>query len=263
MAKLIAVVTGASSGIGRAAASRLVDLGYEVIGTSRNPKIIKDPVKGVQYEQLDLSSEESVDLFAQKLTQVDVLINNAGQSQLGPAEEIPMEKIRSLFEIDFFGLVRLTRAVLPGMRERKSGIIISTSSMSGVIGVSFTPYYCAVKFALEGFSESLRKEMYPFNVRVVLVEPGYIKTGIFQDQLFSSESPYYPYLKKFKAVRDHHIKTGASADDVAKKMMQIIQKKNPKIRYAAGGDAPRNAFLTRLLPSKWVETFQRRKFDIV
>jgi len=257
-----AVVTGASSGIGKAIAFSLKKAGYDVIGTSRNSEKISNKIDGIRYEQLDCGIESSVDAFIKRIGETDILVNNAGRSQIGAAEDVPMKKVRDLFEVNFFGLVRLTQGFLPGMRRKGGGQIINISSMSGVVGVSFTPYYCATKFAVEGFSESLRKEVYPFGINVTLIEPGYIGTGLKQEPHIDEKSPYYRYLINFKTVRDGKIDSGPDAFVVARKVMSIINKKNPRARYAVGGDAPLTAFLLRLLPNRLIEKAQRRKFKI-
>lgn len=254
------LVTGASSGIGRAIAALLIREGYGVTGTSRHPESIKDPIPGVRYLALDTQDPGSVAALVKAAGKIDVLINNAGQSQIGPLEEVPMEKARALFEVNFFGLMQLTKAVIPEMRQRRQGSIINISSMSGVFGVAFTSVYCSSKFALEGLSRSLRQELYPFGVNVVLIEPGYIATGLKQDQYFSKDSEYYPALLAFKAIRDRNIEQGADPDRIARTVLKVLKKKHPKAAYPSGGDAPVLAFLSRIIPSRLAERFQRTKF---
>lgn len=261
MQKKRVLVTGASSGIGRAVAKLLVSKGFEVLGTSRNPETVKNKIPGVSYYALDQSSAESIKALAEKVGDIDILINNAGQGQVGPLEEVPIEKIRSLFEVNLFGVIQLTQAILPSMRKRREGMIISLSSMSGIFGVGFTSVYCGTKFAIEGMLRSLRQEVRPFGIKVVQIEPGYIATGFEQDRYMDTESDYYESARKFKTIRDHNIETGASPDEVAKKILYIIRQKDPKPGYPVGGDAPRNALLSRILPVRLVEWFQRRKFS--
>ena len=261
MVKKRVLVTGASSGIGRSIAELLLNKGYEVIGTSRNPEMIKNKLLGLEYLSLDLENEESIIALADKIGDIDVLINNAGQGQVGPLEEVPMEKVRSLFEVNLFGIIRLTQAILPSMRRRKTGLIINLSSMSGIFGVGFTSVYCGTKFAVEGIFRSLRQEVRSFGINVVMIEPGYISTGFKQESFIDETSDYYQDAKIFKAIRDHNIETGAQAEEVAAKVLKIIKTKNPKPAYPVGGDAPRNAFLSRILPVRLVEWFQQRKFS--
>lgn len=255
------LITGASSGIGKSIAELLCKQGFEVIGTSRNPDTVKNKIPSVTYLPLDQNSSESIKALAGKVADIDILINNAGQGQVGPFEEVPMDKVRELFDVNFFAAVELTQALLPSMRKRGKGLIISTSSMSGIFGVGFTSVYSATKHAIEGMFRSLRQEVYPFGIHVVQIQPGYIATGFEQDRYMDANSDYFDSVTKFKAIRDHNIETGARAEDVAQKVLYIINQKNPKPAYPVGGDAPRNAFLNRILPVKLVEWFQRRKFS--
>lgn len=254
------LVTGASSGIGKAIAELLIEHGFEVLGTSRKPETITNKLSSVKYLPLDLQDPKSIEALIPQLGNIDILINNAGQGQVGPLEEVPMEKIYSLFEVNFFGIVRLTKAILPSMRERKKGLIINISSMSGIFGVGFTPVYCGTKFALEGIFRSLRQEVRPFGIKVVMIEPGYISTGFKQEAFLDESSDYFGNAKQFKEIRDHNIETGAMPEDVAKKILKIIKMKDPKPAYPVGGDASRNAFLSRIFPVRIVEWFQRKKF---
>ena len=255
------LVTGASSGIGRSIAELLVNTGYEVLGTSRNPNTVKNKLSGVTYLPLDLQSSESIEALVEKAGNIDILINNAGQGQVGPFEEVPIEKVRSLFDVNFFGIVELTQAILPAMRKRGKGLIINLSSMSGIFGVGYTSVYCATKHAIEGMFRSLRQEVRPFGIKVVQIQPGYIATGFEQDRYMDKSSDYYDSVSKFKAIRDHHIETGVHPDLVAKKVLFVMKQKDPKPAYPVGGDAPRNAFLNRILPVRVVEWFQRKKFS--
>ena len=254
------LVTGASSGIGRAIAERLLREGYRVTGTSRDPQKVRNKVPGVRYLPMDAADPESVQELVKALGEVDILINNAGQSQIGPLEAVPASRVRSLFDVNFFGVAGLTKALLPQMRKRRSGTIISISSMSGIFGVGFTPVYCASKFALEGLMRSLRQEMHPYGVKVVLIQPGYIATGLKQEAHFREDSEYYPALRTFREIRDRHIAEGADPREVAAKVLSVLQKKHPRPAYPVGGNAPLLAFFSRILPARLIEYFQRRKF---
>lgn len=260
MSKERVLITGASSGIGRSIAELLLQQGFEVLGTSRNPETTKNKLSGVKYFALDLQDPKSINALIPELGDIDILINNAGQGQIGPLEEVPIEKIRSLFEVNLFGIIQLTQAILPSMRKRGKGLIINLSSMSGIFGVGFTSVYCGTKFAVEGIFRSLRQEVRPFGIKVVMIEPGYIATGFKQEPFMEESSNYYENAKKFKEIRDHNIETGATPEDVAKKILFVIRQKDPKPGYPVGGDAPRNAFLSSILPIRLVEWFQRKKF---
>jgi short-subunit dehydrogenase len=254
------LVTGASSGIGRSIAKLLSERGYEVLGTSRNTSTIKDKLPNVTYFNLDLQDSKSIDALIPEIGDIDILINNAGQGQVGPLEEVPIEKIRSLFEVNLFGIIQLTQSILPSMRKRKTGLIINLSSMSGIFGVGFTSVYCGTKFAVEGVFRSLRQEVRPFGIHVVQIEPGYVATGFKQDPYMDPSSDYFEANKIFKTIRDHNIETGSAPEEIAEKVLYVIGQKDPKPGYPVGGDAPRNAFLSRILPIRLVEWFQRKKF---
>ena len=260
MLKERVLITGASSGIGKSIAKLLSEKGFDVVGTSRDPEKITDKIPGVKYLTLDQLSEESINRLVERAGDIDILINNAGQGQVGPLEDVPIEKIRSLFEVNLFGPVQLTKAILPSMRQRRKGLIINLSSMSGIFGVGFTSVYCGTKFAIEGIFRSLRQEVKSFGINVVQIEPGYIATGFKQDPYIDQKSDYYNNLKIFKEIRDRNIETGVHPDEVAKKVLYVIKQKNPKPGYPVGGDAPRNAFLNRILPVRLVEWVQRKKF---
>jgi len=261
MSKKRVLITGASSGIGKSIAVLLLQEGFEVLGTSRNPETIKNKLSGVKYLPLDLQDPKSIDALIPQLGEIDVLINNAGQGQVGPFEEVPIDKVRSLFEVNLFGIIHLTQAILPSMRKRRNGLIINLSSMSGIFGVGFTSAYCGTKFAVEGMFRSLRQEVRAFGIKVVMIEPGYVATGFEQERFIDESSDYYENAKIFKTIRDHNIETGVSPQEIAKKVFFVIKQKNPKPGYPVGGDASRNAILSRILPVRLVEWFQRRKFS--
>ena len=179
-----ALVTGASSGIGLATARRLLDRGYRVIGTSRNPDTVPDEARldGLSYRALDLRDKSSIDGFAGALyaedIHVDVLVNNAGESQSGPLEEIPLGALERLFQVNVLGPVHLTQLLLPGMRRRGYGRVVMVSSMLASFPLAYRSSYVASKAAIEGFATAARFELSPFGVWLTTVEPGSIKTGI-------------------------------------------------------------------------------------
>jgi short-subunit dehydrogenase len=176
----VALVTGASSGIGKAAALALVEAGLEVVGTSRNASKVT-PRGGVMFLDLDVASDESVSTVVQQVIErfgrIDVLINNAGIGTAGAAEESSVAQDQRLFNINVFGLIRMTKAVLPQMRAQGSGRIINISSVYGFIPQPYMAAYVASKHAVEGYSESLDHEVREHGVRVLLVEPANTNTG--------------------------------------------------------------------------------------
>src|SRR5438477_9221222 len=179
-AKPVALVTGASSGIGKAAALALVDAGFQVIGTSRNTSGVA-PLDEVTFLDLDVTSDESVTGAVEQLLdrfgRLDVLVNNAGTGAAGAAEESSVAQDQRVFDINFFGLIRMTKAVLPHMRAQKSGRIINISSVLGLVPAPYMASYAATKHAIEGYSESVDHELREHGVRVLLIEPAYTRTG--------------------------------------------------------------------------------------
>lgn len=180
-AQPVALVTGASSGIGRAVAARLAAAGYTVFGTSRAPARAT-PLKGVTLLPLDVADDASVSACVQSVLdqagRLDLLANNAGAAVMGAVEETAMALARRQFETNFFGLARVTQAVLPIMRRQRSGCIINVSSIAGLVPIPFAGFYSASKYAVEGLTEVLRAEVAALGVRVAMVEPGFFKTEL-------------------------------------------------------------------------------------
>ncbi len=173
-----ALVTGASSGIGAAVAEALVARGDRVFGTSRDPDSVKEKIAGVTYLPLDLTDDASIEACAAAAGDVDILINNAGESQSGPLEELPMDAIERLFRTNVFGAVRLTQLVLPGMRQRGYGRVVMVGSMLASFPLAYRSSYVATKAAIKGFATAARREVSPYGVGISTVEPGSINTGI-------------------------------------------------------------------------------------
>lgn len=260
--KKVCLITGASKGIGKAIAERLSKENYTIIGTSRNPDKIpgKERLLNVEYLSLDLTDEKSIKAFIKKLNVIDILINNAGISQIGPVEEAPMDRVEYLFNLNLLGIIRLTQGMLPSMRERGKGCIINISSMAGRIAVPFSALYAASKAGIEGFSAGLRNEVAEYGIKVVIVSPGYINTSIPQERYYSDASPYRESIEKVKQVRDNSILHSPGPDIIAKKISKILKMKNPGPYYPAGGAAPVFAFLAKHLPASFVQKQVRKKF---
>ncbi|CAM3730567.1 SDR family oxidoreductase [Smaragdicoccus niigatensis] len=261
-----AVVTGASSGIGKAVAEALVAQGYRVIGTSRNPDRIDDAVRvpGVEYRALDLNDKASIEALAAGAGPVDVLINNAGESQSGPFEELPADAIERLFQLNVFGQVRLTQLLLPGMRERGYGRVVMIGSMLASFPLPYRSSYVASKAALKGFSDAARLELSPFGVWMTTVEPGSINTGISErrTKYVADDSPY---LKEFNTVIDTLDKresTGISASEVAETVLEAINADQPKPLYARGSQAQVVFLLKRAAPAAIVERVMAKAFGL-
>jgi len=256
------LVTGASKGIGKAIAKALLNLGYAVIGTSRDPENIKDKIAGLEYIKLDLNDEQSIDDCVKKIGSVDVLINNVGQSQIGPAEELPLEKIKEMFQINLMGMIKLTQGFLPEMRKQRRGVIINIGSLVGKFAIPFQASHVASKFALAGFSWSLRNEVMDYGVKVVVIEPNDINTTIEPEMIVNDNSEYKNNVLKSKEARDHKMAKAPSPEVVADKVVKILKKKNPRPFYTVGGMGPFLVFCKRLLPDKVVEKILKKNYKI-
>lgn len=261
-----ALVTGASSGIGRATAAALAARGYRVIGTSRDPAALAPERRaaGVEYTALDLTDDSSIDGLAPVLAGVDVLVNNAGESQSGPIEELPAEALRRLFQVNVLGPVRLTQLALPGMRERRRGRVVMVGSMLASFPLAYRSAYVASKAAIKGFSSGARHEMTPFGVWLTTVEPGSIATGI-SDRRTSYLRDGSPYTADFAAMLqalDRNERGGIPAERVAATIVAAIEAPRPKARYAVGSNAPLVFGLRRLLPGGLMEKMVHRRHNL-
>jgi NAD(P)-dependent dehydrogenase (short-subunit alcohol dehydrogenase family) len=250
----VALVTGASSGIGQAAARALVGAGFTVYGTSRRAN--RGEKRGdVVFLPLDVTDDQSVaDAVREVLDRsgrIDVLVNNAGLGVAGAAEESSVEQARALFETNLFGSIRMTRAVLPHMREQRSGRIINVSSIVGLIPVPYMALYASSKHALEGYSESVDHEVREHGVRVLLVEPGFTKTS-FDANLGAADTPLPTYAQQRKIV-DAGLADALNAGDapsiVGHAIVAAATDERPKLRYPAGKTARRVSMARRFVPA--------------
>jgi NAD(P)-dependent dehydrogenase (short-subunit alcohol dehydrogenase family) len=253
-AKPVALVTGASSGIGKAAARALVEAGFEVVGTSR--KTSGDAHRdGVTYIELDVASDESVTSAVERVIgqfkRIDVLVNNAGIGTAGAAEERSVGQDQDVFDINVFGAIRMTKAVLPHMRAQRSGRIINISSVLGFIPAPYMAIYAASKHALEGYSESLDHEVREHGVRVSLVQPAYTRTG-FDANVAQPDGPLQVYAQQrdtFNTLMETAVKDGDDPAVVAETIVTAATDTKPKLRYPAGS-AGRISTLRRLAPAR-------------
>jgi short-subunit dehydrogenase len=250
----VALVTGASSGIGRAVASALAVKGFEVFGTSRNPQST-EPIPGVELVQLDVTDDASVtgavSSVFQRAGRIDVLVNNAGFGVFGAAEETSIAQAQQLFDTNFFGLVRLTREVLPYLRAQGSGRIINISSVLGFIPAPYGALYAASKHAVEGYSESLDHETREFGVRVSVVEPGYTNTS-FEANAADADSPIDSYATVREHVQQAVTEALQAGDDpavIARVVLKAATSRTPKLRYPAGPLARRLSLLRKFAPA--------------
>ncbi len=269
------LVTGASMGIGFAIASYLVKREgggeFSVVGTTRNvSKLPKGLVKDCPFEfvAMDVTDNNSVKKglvdAIDIMGGIDVLVNNAGISHLGPFEEMPDDQGRAIFETNFFGIVNIIRAVLPEMRKTGGGLVVNVGSLAGVVGIPFQSFYASSKFALEGLTESIRMELAPQNIRVVLVEPGDIKTDIASHHLIT-EAKTDHYAVAYKNVVDvvrGNVKNAGPPEDVAKVVYKVIRTKSPRIRYPAGKGAVSSYIALKLVPQRLKEYILKGYYNL-
>ena len=233
------LITGTSSGIGAIIAAYLSKKGYNVIGTSRKGSTNTD--NGFKTLKLDVTNGESVENLIQEATKefgdIDVLINNAGIGYSGPLEDMSIEVAKSQFETNYFGVVRMTQAVLPMMRKNNKGLIINIGSMLGLVGMPFQGHYAASKFALEGFMESLRLELTPFNIQATNICPGDFKSDFAKNRSVQQQVSA-DYQSQFNKLMEFYEKGEAEGADpimIAKLVEKLIKKKKGhKIRYVVG-----------------------------
>jgi NAD(P)-dependent dehydrogenase (short-subunit alcohol dehydrogenase family) len=259
----VVLVTGVSSGIGRAVADAFAAKGLEVFGTSRNP-LNTEPIAGVELIQLDVTDDESVaaavSTVVQRAGRIDILVNNAGAGVFGAAEESSTAQAQQLFDTNFFGLVRLTREVLPYLRAQRSGRIINIGSVLGFLPSPYGSLYAASKHAVEGYSESLDHETREFGVRVSVVEPGYTNTS-FEANATDADSPidsYAPVREHVKQVIAKAVRAGDDPAVVAQAVLKAATSRTPKLRYPAGPLARRLALLKKFAPAGLLDNGVRK-----
>ena len=262
----VAIVTGASAGIGAATARALHATGYRVFGTYRKPPASR--VSGVEYLSLDVTSDESVKaLVAQVVEQagrIDLLVNNAGVGLIAGAEESSLEQAKSLFEVNLFGLIRVTKAVLPIMRRQRAGRIVNISSVMGLIPAPFMALYGASKHAVEGYSESLDHEVRGSGVRVVLVEPAYTRTS-FEGNVYQADQQldiYQPARSNAEGVMRDAMKVADSPELVAAAVVKASTAANPQRRYTAGKAARQISLLRRFVPAAAFDKSLRKQMRL-
>lgn len=278
MNKKIAIITGASSGFGLLTTLELAKKDYLVIATMRNLEKQVDLLaqatklklqQNIKVQQLDITDQNSThnfQLFLKEINRVDLLINNAGYANGGFVEEIPVEEYRKQFETNLFGAISITQLVLPYMREQKSGKIINISSISGQVGFPGLSPYVSSKYALEGWSESLRLEVKPFGIDVALLEPGSYNTNIWEvgKQLAENQSdttsPYKEYIDKIQKHINNGNDTLGNPMDVANKIVEIAEAKRTNLRYPIGKGVKFMIFAKKILPWRLWEYLVLKSF---
>lgn len=277
------LITGATDGLGRAAALLLAEKGYRVFAAGRSAEkraeldrlgaSKKLPLESLE---LDVCDDDSVNRAVQQVLQkagnIDVLINNAGVGLMAVAEELKLDDLRRLYETNIFGLLRVTQAVLPHMRTRKSGRILMLSSVAGILTPPTYGAYSSSKHAVEALSNALRLELYPFNIDVILIEPGYIMTNFQQTakdlaESYIEGSSASPYAKIYEGAiagaTSSRRESKTTPEDCARVILNAIESGHPKARYTVTPLARWAAFGRRVLPDTLMDSFLRRKFGIV
>ena len=262
----VALVTGASSGIGRATAKALQDAGYRVFGTSR--RATPEKSDGITMLACDVADDASVtklvdDVLAET-GRIDLLVNNAGMGLLGGAEESSVAQAKWLFDVNVFGVFRVTNAVLPTMRRQKKGRIVNLSSVQGFIPAPYFALYSSTKHAVEGYSESLDHELRPFGIRVVLVEPAYTRTS-FEDNLGKPDQllEFYDSARAgMNVVVRKAMEKGDAPEVVANAVLAAATDPAPKRRYPAGKMARQVSLLRRFVPASAFDKSLRKQLGL-
>src|SRR5947209_677486 len=272
MSSKAVLVTGCSSGIGYATAEELLGRGWKVYATARKPESVSVlEAKGAKLLALDVTDEESmrraVDTVTEAEGAVGVLINNAGYSQNGAIESVPIDEVRRQFETNVFGLIRMCQLVLPGMREQRWGKIVNLGSMGGRLTFPGGGLYHATKYSLEAISDALRFEVASFGVDVILIEPGLITTNFEQTSVkgVPQEGPYAEFNRKVaeateSAYKGPMSKLGAGPDAVAKTIAKAIEAKRPRARYPVTPSAHLMINQRRVTPDRVWDLMMRAQF---
>jgi NAD(P)-dependent dehydrogenase (short-subunit alcohol dehydrogenase family) len=262
------LITGASSGIGASTALHLAELGYRVLGTSRKPRERHDD-DPVEWIMMDVCSDESVDAGVEaaleRVGRLDALVCNAGMGIFGSVEDVSIEDARAQLETNFFGVLRVLRAVLPGMREARAGRIVLVGSLAGRAPIPFQAHYSASKAAVDALASSLRNEVHEFGVRVSLVEPGDTRTP-FNDAMDWSTSPddsaYADQLSRCENVIRESLPKAPSPDVVARRIGSALTARWPRVRYTAADSSLLVPLGRHLLPDWLSLRLIRQHFDL-
>lgn len=259
----VILIAGASKGIGLVMARHLQAQGHTVFGTSRQPE--KSNIDDLRLLALDVNNPQSIQQCIETVMhasgRIDVLINNAGYDLYGAAEDTSDSELRAQIETNFFGAVNLTQAVLPIMRKQGSGKIIHLSSIGGLVSLPFNSAYAASKFALEGYMESLRYELLPFNIFVSLVEPGQVRTETLETSVISTQkSTIFDGQQVAQRAREQGKTASLKPEQIAQTISRIIAAKQPRLRYPVGSQVRMVVMLQRILPERLFESFIMSQF---
>ena len=256
----VVLITGGSSGLGKATGIYLSSRGYRVYGTTRNPDKYPD-FKAFPLLEMDVQQEASVARAVQEVIRregrIDILINNAGVGITGPLEETPYQEVLKAFETNLHGPLRVINAVLPGMREQQKGFILNITSIAGYMGLPYRGIYSASKGALELVTEAYRMEIRKFGVRMCSLAPGDYATNIAAGRFHSpvrEGSPYRDSYGNSLELMNQHVSHGKDPEEVARKVYKILKKHNPGVHYTVGSPLQRfSLFLKKILPDKIYE----------
>jgi NAD(P)-dependent dehydrogenase (short-subunit alcohol dehydrogenase family) len=265
----VALVTGASSGIGAATARLLSQRGFEVYGTSRRPDRLA-PTAGpaVRWVAMDVCSDDSVSRGVREVLEncsgIDALVCNAGSGTFGSIEETPLEVARAQFEVNFFGTLRTLRAVVPGLRERHDGRVALVGSLAGRAPIPFQAHYSASKAAIDALALALRNELHPFGIRVSLVEPGDIRTAFNEATDFGDTggSAYGQRIESCRRVIEESLPRAPAPEIVAEVIHRALTARRPRARYTVGPESRRVPLGRRLLPDTLLLRFIRSHFRV-
>ncbi len=265
----VALVTGASSGIGAATARLLGQRGFEVYGTSRRPdRLAPGAAPPIRWVAMDLCSDDSVARGVQEVLEkssgIDALVCNAGSGSFGSIEEMPLDVARAQLEVNFFGTLRTLRAVLPGLRERRGGRVVLVGSLAGRAPIPFQAHYSASKAAIDALALALRNELHPFGVRVSLVEPGDIRTAFNEATDFGDTggSAYGERIESCRRVIEDSLPRTPGPEIVAEVIHRALTARRPRARYTVGPESRVVPLGRRLLPDALVLRFIRSHFRV-
>lgn len=267
MSKVV-FITGASSGIGKAIGEYLLEKGFIVYGTSRNPeKITNSKIPLIALDVRDVASiKNAIQEVITKENRIDVIINNAGVGITGPLEEIPTVEIKNNFETNLFGPIEVMKAVLPLMRLQKTGLIINITSIAGYMGLPFRSVYSASKGALELISEAMNMEVKSFGVKITNVAPGDFATNIAAGRYHApiiAGSAYEKTYGKTLDMMNNHVNSGSNPNAMAEAIHKIINSSNPKIHYKVGAFLQKfSILLKRILPDLWYQKLLMNHYKI-
>ncbi|MBN2214098.1 MAG: SDR family oxidoreductase [Bacteroidales bacterium] len=265
----IVLITGATSGMGKAMAESLAENGYQVFATGRNiPN--ESGHQNLFYRYLDVKNNDSVkgavSGIMEQFHHIDILINSAGFGLAGPLEETPFEEIYNLFETNYFGTIRVIRHVIPVMRKQGDGLIVNMSSIGGRIGLPFQGIYSSSKFAIECLTEALRIELKPFGIKVCMIEPGDYHTGAIHNRhniIPTKDSPYQKRLKNYFDLLDKNITKGGNPEVLGKLILKIVTSAKPRLCYKSGRFTERiTPFARNFLPYSIFGWFLARFYKI-